>query len=96
MAYDPAIAAAAQIGVDQRIRVADASGKRVDIRVTAIGVNYIEGRTISDETIRMELDQIKEVEGREKAPGKTGALVGGLVFMLGAMAVASGAYWVGP
>ena len=71
------------VRVGTRIRVLDSAGQSTELRVTAIGAEYVEGRT-KDGAVRVALVDVREVRERRFAPGKTVALGLGVLYVVAA------------
>ena len=86
----PAAGAAlpADVGVGERIRVLDRSGASIDMKVTAIGTDYVEGRTRDDRAMRIAFTDVREVRERRPAPGRTVLLTLGVVYLALVTAIA--------
>jgi hypothetical protein len=80
---DDAAAEASAIAPGDRIRVTKKDGTTIKLQATEVTPAAVEGTTASKQVIRVEAAEIDEVAVRERAPGKTGALVGSLVVLLG-------------
>jgi hypothetical protein len=75
--------------VAQRVRVLDRQGISADIVLTAVEPDFIEGRTKQGAVLRFGADDIDELRRRQRAPGKTAALVSlSVVYVLGVVAAA--------
>jgi hypothetical protein len=77
---DGAVPAAIEPG--DRISVVDTRGELLELDVTAVGTDFIEGSASDGEPGRIATAEIAELRERRAAPGKVAALVGGLVFGL--------------
>lgn len=79
----------AHVKTDDRIRVTMSGGAAVNLKVTAVGANEIEGTTPDGKERTIEVAEIEQIERRVPAPGKTAALAGTLGAFYAAYAVAS-------
>jgi hypothetical protein len=86
----PAIGAVlpADVAVGKRIRVFDRDGSSIDLKVTAIGPDHVDGQT-SHGIVRIALGDVREVSERRFAPGKTIALTVGMLYLAYAAATVS-------
>jgi hypothetical protein len=93
IAYDAAVSAVEQVDAGERLRVVDVYGEEIDLTVTGVKDDYIEGRTADGASARIDLAQVREIERRQRSPAKTAALVGGLTvfYVINAIASAYGA-----
>lgn len=80
--------AVATLVAGQRVRVLDNTGESVDLTLVVIGPDFVEGRTGDNRVVRYELAHIDELSVRRSAPGKTVALVIGMVYLAGVVALA--------
>ena len=79
------------VDVGMRIRVLDLKGVSTDIKVTAIGPDYVEGQTRDQRLVRFARADVREVRERRPAPGKTMALTFGVLYGVGlALALEAG------
>jgi len=78
------------VDVGMRIRVLDRDGVSTDIKVTAIGSDYVEGRARDQRLVRFARADVSEVRERRPAPGKSVALTLGVLYAMG-LAVVLGA-----
>jgi hypothetical protein len=67
---------AGSLEVGDRVHVLHRDGRRIDLRVTALGDDYIEG-TAGRTEMRIALTDAEQVDQRVPAPGKTVALIAG-------------------
>jgi hypothetical protein len=70
-----------------RIRVLDLEGVSTDFKVTAIGPDYVEGRTRDQQLVRFARTDVRQVRERRPAPGKTVALTLGVLYAVGVFVV---------
>ena len=70
------------IEVGDRISVLDSAGLSTDFEVTVIGSDFVEGKTKSDQPVRVALADMHEVRERRVAWGKTVLLAVGLNILL--------------
>src|SRR5688572_19020269 len=70
---DPAAIPAA-IGVGDRVRIVDGTGKSIDVTVIAVGADFIEGAIDKDQTVRIGAAEIRELRERAYAPANTATL----------------------
>lgn len=71
------------VAAGMRIRVLDREGVSTDITVTAIGPDYVEGRTPDQRMVRFAHADVREVRERRPAPGRTLALTLGVLYAVG-------------
>lgn len=83
------------VKTDDRIRVTTTGGTTLNLTVTAVHANEIEGTTSSGEARTVKIADVERIDLRVRAPGKTAALVGTLVVLYAgyAFATAYGAWW---
>lgn len=74
-----------------RISVLDTRGELVELRVTGVGTDFIEGTAGSDAPLRIKTADIRELRKQRAAPGKTAALGVGVALGLFVQALANGA-----
>jgi hypothetical protein len=75
----PASEPLARIDVGQRLRLVETDGAHSDIHVTAVEAGFIEGSADDGSTVRFAIDEVDDIQRRERSPGKTGGLVAGLI-----------------
>jgi hypothetical protein len=74
------------VDVGMRIRVLDLEGVSTDFKVTAVGPDYVEGRTRDQRLVRFARADVRQVRERRLAPGKTVALTLGVLYAVGVVA----------
>jgi hypothetical protein len=78
----------ADVAVGKTIRVRDRDESSIELKVTAIGPDYVEGRT-RDGLVRIGFRDVREVRERRFAPGRTVALAVGMLYVAYAAATVS-------
>ena len=72
----------AAIEAGDRLSVVDADGATTQLVVTAVGADFIEGTTGSDQPVRVAAAEMQEVRQQRRAPGKAIGLGAGVTFLL--------------
>ena len=84
------------VEVGKRIRVLDGGGASTDFEVTALGADYVEGRTKEHRIVRFALEDVRQVRERRLAPGRTALLTIGVLYAVGlVLIIESGALTLG-
>jgi hypothetical protein len=79
--YSDPPALANRLSDGMKVFVSTTDGEREKLRVTAIGSDYFEGTTPNGQTVRVAIDEIRRIDRRAFAPGKTAALGAGLAMV---------------
>ena len=72
----------AAIEAGDRISVVDVRGATMELVVTSIGADFIEGSGVGDTLTRLATSDIREIRVRRSAPGRTAGLAAGLGLLL--------------
>jgi hypothetical protein len=72
----------AALEAGDRISVVDVRGATVELVVTSIGADFIEGSGVGDTLTRLATSDVKQIRVRRSAPGKTAGLAAGFGLLL--------------
>jgi hypothetical protein len=72
----------AAIDAGDRLSVLDSQGATTELEVTAVGADFVEGRSANGEPVRIAAAEMHEIRERRNAPGKAIALGAGVTMLL--------------
>jgi hypothetical protein len=79
---------AAQLNAGRRVRVLDSAGARRTLKVDEVARDHLLAHDAAGADVRVDFADVKRLERRDFAPGKTAGLIAGLVLLVYSLAYA--------